>query len=461
MADPVTVSALGVLCWKALDLAWELIKGAGGNMVYDQAKQAVGLKDKWRNHHVPDAFAVAWRQAVKATRDEYFQQFPNHLGGSMEEAIREGTNALSRPEFIDGWLKQTAAAGGFDLAGNLAAHWEDQQPERANALTAAFRQHMPSMNPTLRHIPESFFQFWEGAFLHKLMYFFVEAAVKDDPKAWAQIQFNIHRSQCEMLAGIREDTAATRAMVGALGRLSASHYEAIRILGDEVSQLFKAAFPNRDNSDVEAERANATERARHLINQAMGEARAGNRDRAKALAKEASLVGSTDGTTMAIIGAFQSDQLQDLEAASETFRRGLDSDPTSLELLHHAVVHSARFDKGRRLEEALARIWPGFTRQAVEDVRIQLCLRQWAVCPSETPDALVAIIFKAVQVEGRRYPKFEWTAGAMSESASSHPDAPWLEKLRLVVRGEASIAELSQWRRWQTAQDAQSTAYTP
>lgn len=218
MADPVTVSALGVLCWKGLDLAWELVKGAGGNMVYDQAKQAVGLKDKWRNHHVPDAFAVAWRQAVKATRDEYFQQFPNHLGGSMEEAIREGTNALSRPDFIDGWLKQTATAGGFDLAGNLAANWDDQHPERAKALTNAFRQHMPPMSPTLRNIPDSFFQFWEGAFLHKLMYFFVEAAVKDDPKAWAQIQFSISRSHSTFLARIEEDSSATRSIVGKLGQ---------------------------------------------------------------------------------------------------------------------------------------------------------------------------------------------------------------------------------------------------
>lgn len=189
-------------------------------MVYDQAKQAVGLKDKWRNHHVPDAFASAWRQAVKATRDEYVKEFSHHLGGSMEEAIREATNALSRPDFLDGWLKQTAAFGGFDLGGSFAASWDDQVPERAKALTVVFRQHMPILSVTLRNVPESFYEFWEGAFLHKLMYFFIEAAVKDDPRAWAQIQFNIHRSQCRMLAAINQDTAAIRAMTRPLALIA-------------------------------------------------------------------------------------------------------------------------------------------------------------------------------------------------------------------------------------------------
>lgn len=451
MADPVTVSALGVLCWKGLDLAWELVKGAGGNMVYDQAKQAIGLKDKWRNHHVPDAFAVAWRQAVKATRDEYFQQFPNHLGGSMEEAIREGTNALSRPDFIDGWLKQTATAGGFDLTGNLAANWDDQHPERAKSLTTAFRQHMPSMNPTLRHIPDYFFQFWEGAFLHKLMYFFVEAAVKDDPKAWAQIQFNIFRSQCEMLAGIREDTAATRAMTGALGRLVSAHDQLLRAMASEVNVLFEQENPNRSVEQVLEERVRAAGRTHYLLNRAMARLREDDRAGAEYLASAASKTKTTDAALLAQVAAFQTQNLKDVAGARETIVRALQVDPNSADALTALIVHSAAHFKDENYVDELAALWPGFTPEGVDSLRVMQIVRVWGIATDKTPLDARRFVRSMLTNKGVRCPQFEWVSGQLTDNVVTHKDHEWFKKLRLAVKGEIPLADLNGWPSWDEA----------
>src|ERR1043165_4127007 len=204
-----------------VELAWECVKHAGGHFIFEQVKDAIGSTRKWESDDLANAFAAAWQEAVCATRREYLAAFSAQLSNSMAEAIWEATSALARADFMTGWIHTAAGTAGFKLSGeDIGNGWDDDLSARARSLTSLFRKHLGALSPTLQHIPDSFFGYWQATFLHKLLRLFMVAIVRN-PQAAAQINLQIQLSHCRRLALLDDRFKALDALAEPLAEIAA------------------------------------------------------------------------------------------------------------------------------------------------------------------------------------------------------------------------------------------------